>query len=280
MVDLVKIRKKAKEKAQETAGDQQPAPAPPAAVTSPDPEPEIAEPEQPVAPEREQPVVPQPVETARSEPSRAAAPKKKGKTPEPKSKTAVESKTEDGALESTPASAAGTVAHTSTKLETFKNQAGTQRFGTDAAAADSSDEALRELLTFSLASENYAIDIESIVEITPPREVTRIPNAEASVIGIISLRGTIVTVLDLRQILGHSPLTGGGEDARIIVLERKGQTSGILVDRVFRVAKVGPREIESHPVVSPAEHDAAIEGVFHHKGVLTIVLNLERLLKS
>lgn len=270
MVDLVKIRKKAKEAQQAPpAAEPQPVPAPPSGVASPDPEPEV--------PEREQKTAPQPVEPTVPGPSKPAAPKKKGKTPEPKPESPVESKPEAGAPES---EAAAPSAEAHTKLEEFKNQAGTQRFGEEEAAAGSTDEALRELLTFSLAGENYAIDIENIIEITPPREVTRIPNADASVIGIISLRGTIVTVLDLRQMLGHPPLDGGGEDARIIVLERKGQTSGILVDRVFRVAKVGPREIESHPVVSPAEHNAAIEGVFHHKEVLTIVLNLERLLNS
>lgn len=269
MVDLVKIRKKAKE-AQQAPPAADPAPAPPPAVTPPDPEPEVAE--------REQAAPPQLLEATGPEPSKAAAPKKKGKSPQPKPEAPVELKPEAGAPESAPADATSAEAHT--KLEEFKSQAGTQRFDEGAAAVGAPDESLRELLTFSLAGENYAIDIESIVEITPPRDVTRIPNADVSVIGIISLRGTIVTVLDLRQILGHPPLASGGEDARIIVLERKGQTSGILVDRVFRVAKVGPREIENHPVVSPAEHSAAIEGVFHHKGVLTIVLNLERLLNS
>lgn len=275
MVDLVKIRKKAKEQARESS-EASAAPVPPSEATPPAPEAAVPPPGDAPSPE--------PVAALSPEPPKAAAAKtKKGRQEVPPAKTRPAADAAPaGAQKSASSDDAVGEGRGRTKLDVFKDQAGTQRFGDEAGvAASAEDETLRELLTFSLAGENYAIDIESIVEITPPRDVTRIPNAEASVIGIISLRGTIVTVLDLRQILGHPPLKQrGDDDARIIVLERKGQTSGILVDRVFRVAKVARHELANHPVVSTAEHNAAIEGVFQHNEVLTIVLNLERLLTS
>jgi purine-binding chemotaxis protein CheW len=272
MVDLVKIRKKAREKAQE-ALEALATPAPP--FEAPPPSAEPAAPPQASSPK---PVVASAPESPKSVVTKTKSSRQEA--PPAKAKPAAVAAPADTPESASPDEAAGE-GRSRTKLDAFKDQAGTQRFGEEAVAASAEDETLRELLTFSLAGEHYAIDIESIVEITPPRDVTRIPNAEASVIGIISLRGTIVTVLDLRQILGHPPRTEReDDDARIIVLERKGQTSGILVDRVFRVAKVARHELASHPVVSTTEHNAAIEGVFQHKEVLTIVLNLERLLNS
>ena len=60
-----------------------------------------------------------------------------------------------------------------------------------------------ELLTFVIAGEQYAIDIENVVEIVTTRPVTKIPNANESVLGILSLRGTIVILVDVRGSLGH-----------------------------------------------------------------------------
>ena len=64
-----------------------------------------------------------------------------------------------------------------------------------------------------------------------------IPNADPSIVGIISLRGTIVTLLDARRKLRHPPAAAPGIDTRINVLEHHGETVGFEVDRVLRVVK-------------------------------------------
>ena len=56
-----------------------------------------------------------------------------------------------------------------------------------------------------ISGEHYAVDIERIVEIVRPRPVTRIPNADPSVVGIVSLRGTIVTLVDVRERCATAP---------------------------------------------------------------------------
>lgn len=172
------------------------------------------------------------------------------------------------------------------RLERFKREAGKRRNWADAARASSGtveEEASRdlELLRFRLAGEEYAVDIEKIVEIVPPRATTRVPNADPSIVGIMSLRGTIVTVFDLRRRLKH-PRAGDGENAdrRLIVVEREGETAGFLVDRVSRVVKLDPSELESHPVVSSAEQSDYVRGVFQAPDGLVILLDLERILAS
>jgi purine-binding chemotaxis protein CheW len=134
-----------------------------------------------------------------------------------------------------------------------------------------------EVLTFALAGEQYAVNIEHIVEIVRPRAATRVPNAGANVVGIISLRGLIVTVVDVRAKL-HHPRGKGGNDARIIVVEHGGETLGFEVDRVLRVVKLDAAAIEAHPVVHSSEQTDSIRGVFRHGGALTILLDLDKLL--
>lgn len=175
--------------------------------------------------------------------------------------------------------AAGDSASTS-KLERFKAEAGRRRETADAAEnSDGRDEVARlEALTFVIAGEQYALDIERIVEIVTPRPVTRIPNADSSVLGIMSLRGTIVTLLDVRQKLGHPPAGAPTADTRIVVIDSGSETVGFTVDRVLRVVKTGQDAIEPHPVVHAGELNEAIRGVFRTGGSLTILLDLDKLL--
>lgn len=166
---------------------------------------------------------------------------------------------------------------TPSKLDRFKAEAGKRR-AADGAKAEAADETLLELLTFVIAGEHYAVDIERIVEIVTPRNVTRIPNADATVVGILSLRGTIVTLVDVRRKLRHRESSETTADARIVVIDFNNEIVGFVVDRVLRVVKASPGEIEPHPVVHATELDQAIRGVFRVAGALTILLDLDKLL--
>lgn len=166
-----------------------------------------------------------------------------------------------------------------TKLDKFKQDAGKRR-ETEAAQVATSSETLLELLTFVISGEQYAVDIERIVEIVTPRPVTRIPNADRAVVGIISLRGTIVTLVDVRARLRHPIAPTSTDDTRIVVIDLRGEIVGFTVDRVLRVVKVAAAEVEPHPVVHASEQEDAIRGVFRVANALTILLDLDKLLGS
>ena len=163
------------------------------------------------------------------------------------------------------------------KIAAYLAQAGSKREEIRRDEATQSSEQI-ELLTFVIAGEQYAIDIENVVEIVTPRPVTKIPNANASVVGILSLRGTIVILVDARGTLGHPPATTVDPDARIVVVRHDSENIGFMVDRVLRVAKVEPHEIQPHPVVHSSEHDEAVRGVFRQGSALTIVLDFSKLI--
>lgn len=165
----------------------------------------------------------------------------------------------------------------SAKLERFMADAGKKREGFVKETVQATAAAELEVLTFTLAGEQYAVNIERIVEIVRPRAATRVPNAGPNVVGIISLRGLIVTVVDVRAKL-HHPSAAIGNDARVIVVEHGGETLGFQVDRVLRVVKLDAAAVEAHPVIHSSELTDSIRGVFRHAGALTILLDLDKLL--
>lgn len=176
------------------------------------------------------------------------------------------------ALHETP-----TLPGATSKLERFKAEAGKRREAETAHAEEQSARQL-ELLTFVIAGEQYAVDIERIVEIVTPRPLTRVPNADPTVVGIVSLRGTIVTLVDVRKKLRHGLPPETNADTRIVVIDFRNETVGFVVDRVLRVVKTAAGDIEPHPVVHATELDEAVRGVFRVGGALTILLDLDKLL--
>ncbi len=223
MVDLVKIRKKAKEKSE---GRKQKAEVPAVETAAAPPTPRVPPP----------PVAPPPI----------APP------------------------------ATGSRQPATSKLERFLETAGKRKTVEAAKVATAAGQL--ELLTFYVAGELYAIDIENVVEIITPRPVTRIPNADPSVVGIFSLRGTVVTLLDVRRRLGHAAEQTITEDVRVVVIQQEGEHLGFTVDRVLRVVKADAASVEPHPVVHASEQDESVKGVFRLGDSLTILLDLEKLL--
>ena len=135
-----------------------------------------------------------------------------------------------------------------------------------------------ELLTFILGDERYAIDIDTIAEIVSPRPATPVPNAGADIAGVISLRGSIVTVIDIRARL-KQPSRTASKESRLIVVRDRGGLLGFEVDRVLRPARIARASIEPQPMIHPAEESHYIRGVTHRENALTIVLDLAKLLE-
>lgn len=104
---------------------------------------------------------------------------------------------------------------------------------------------LREFLTFQLGGDPYAVPVERVREIVRMRPVTPLPRVPAALRGVISLRGEIVEVVDLRLQLGLAPAEPT-RASRIIVLHGDdGRMSGLLVDAVTDVLRVTEDAIRS-----------------------------------
>ncbi len=132
----------------------------------------------------------------------------------------------------------------------------------------------QQLVVFSLANENYGVDITAVREIITFQKVTPIPKAPDYVEGIINLRGKVIPVIDLRLRLGL-PAAPASNDTRIMVVELSGRTVGCIVDGVREVLTVTREIVDPPPAASLAKADY-LEGIAKLPESLVILVNLER----
>ncbi|MCC5810621.1 MAG: chemotaxis protein CheW [Ectothiorhodospiraceae bacterium] len=132
-------------------------------------------------------------------------------------------------------------------------------------------------VTFSLADETYGIDVMRVQEVLPMTEIAPVPGAPPYVLGIINLRGNVVTVIDTRMRFGlESRETDSA--SRIVVIETAQQVAGILVDSVAEVINVNPEEIDTAPNVGNEESSRYIYGVVSRGDELLILVEVNKLL--
>ena len=91
-----------------------------------------------------------------------------------------------------------------------------------------------QYIEFGIENEQYAIRIQDIHEIIKMQNITQVPNVMHYVKGVINLRGKIVPVLSLRSLFGL-PESDYSKSSRIVVVNHKEDTIGIIVDRVNKV---------------------------------------------
>lgn len=108
-------------------------------------------------------------------------------------------------------------------------------------------------------------------------EIAPVPGAPDYVLGIINLRGNVVTVIDTRSRFGlmEGEVT---DNTRIIVIESERQVIGILVDSVAEVVYLRSSEIDTTPSVGTDESAKFIQGVSNRDGKLLILVDLNKLL--
>lgn len=148
--------------------------------------------------------------------------------------------------------------------------------------ADDKQEAQNEDLqcvTFDLNGETYALDVMRVQEVLRVGEISPVPGAPEYVLGIINLRGKVVTVIDARLRLGLS-YAENTDLSRIIVLEAAGQDVGILVDGVAEVVQIPRGDIDPSPSVGNEEAARYIEGVASRDKELVIVVDVDKLLSE
>jgi len=139
------------------------------------------------------------------------------------------------------------------------------------------NEPLIQLVTFRLADQTYGINVLQVQEVLRVSEISPVPGAPEYVLGIINLRGTVVTVIDARTRFGL-PMVELTEANRIIIIESEEQIAGILVDSVAEVAELGVSEISPAPSVGNGRNSRYIEGVATRDGDLLVVVDLNKLL--
>ena len=139
------------------------------------------------------------------------------------------------------------------------------------------EDPILQWVTFRLDNESYGINVMQVQEGLRPTEIAPVPGAPTYVLGIINLRGNVVTVIDTRQRFGltPAPIT---DNTRIVIIEADKQVVGILVDSVAEVVYLRQSEIETAPNVGTDESAKFIQGVCNKNNELLILVDLEKMM--
>ncbi|MBD7976529.1 MULTISPECIES: chemotaxis protein CheW [Pseudomonas] len=145
--------------------------------------------------------------------------------------------------------------------------------------AQGSDDPILQWVTFRLDNESYGINVMQVQEVLRYSEIAPVPGAPSYVLGIINLRGNVVTVIDTRQRFGldSADIT---DNSRIVIIEADKQVVGILVDSVAEVVYLRQSEIETAPNVGNEESAKFIQGVCNKNGELLILVELEKMMSE
>lgn len=137
---------------------------------------------------------------------------------------------------------------------------------------------LIQWVTFRLDEEVYGINVMQVQEVLRVSEIAPVPGAPGYVMGIINLRGNVVTVIDARKrfnLVQKEP----DDSSRIVIVEVDSQVIGILVDSVAEVVNIRASEIETAPNLGE-DHDSSryIQGVYSEDDQILILVDMNKLL--
>ncbi|MBI3479051.1 MAG: chemotaxis protein CheW [Nitrosomonadales bacterium] len=137
----------------------------------------------------------------------------------------------------------------------------------------------RELLTFTLGSEEYGIDILKVQEIRGYDAVTKIANSPEFIKGVINLRGIIVPIIDMRIKFKLGNVTYN-EMTVVIILNIAKRVVGIVVDGVSDVIALSAEQIKAAPEFSGAMDTQYIKGLGTVDERMIIIVDIEKLMTS
>lgn len=136
-----------------------------------------------------------------------------------------------------------------------------------------------QLVTFSLGSEEFGVDIMHVQEIIRIPSITRVPKAPDYTEGVINLRGNVIPIISLRTCFGM-PLIEATDLSRIIVLQYQPRVFGIRVDAVTEVLHLDSAGIEPPPSIELGMDNKFIRGVGKIGERLIILLELNQIMSD
>jgi purine-binding chemotaxis protein CheW len=148
-----------------------------------------------------------------------------------------------------------------------------------AEAAATTQDTTMELATFYVGKALCGIDILTIQEINKHFDVTTVPQAADYVVGVLNLRGRIVTVLDLGKKLGLSEIEKNRNNKNIIVRSQD-ELIGLMVDSISDVVTAECTSIEHSPSNISGVKGKYFKGVLKTETSLIGILDVEEVLKD
>jgi purine-binding chemotaxis protein CheW len=140
--------------------------------------------------------------------------------------------------------------------------------------ANTSMNVRERFLSFSLGAEEYAIPLLAVREVIAMPEYTPVPYTSPYFLGIMNLRGQVISVMDLRQKLGVK--AGKDVETTVIICDLSGISIGVVVDSVNTVLSPNPDEVAPKPEIQSSRTTDYITGVYRKDKKLILFLDLSK----
>lgn len=136
-----------------------------------------------------------------------------------------------------------------------------------------------QLISFSIAGMEYALDILNVHEIHMNEKITRLPNVPKYIMGAMNLRGIIIPIIDFAQLFNLGKLAQSPNKTILVISVLKGKQRkvvGIVVDAVSDTYQISANEIQELPEHYPMQMEDFIRGIIKEKNKPMIILNIDK----
>jgi len=145
--------------------------------------------------------------------------------------------------------------------------------------SESAQEEMLQWVTFHLNDETYGVNVMAVKEVLRHTDIAPVPGSPDYVLGIINIRGTVISVINTRRRFGI-PDQEPTDNTRIVVIEIGKYVVGIMVDSVAEVVYLRQSEIETAPNVGKDDSGRFIQGVCNKNDELLILVEFDKLISQ
>ncbi|MBT4265100.1 MAG: purine-binding chemotaxis protein CheW [Deltaproteobacteria bacterium] len=142
------------------------------------------------------------------------------------------------------------------------------------------EDALKDrFLTFHLEKESYGIEIRHVTEIIVLQEITKVPDLPGFIIGVVNLRGNVISVMDMRMRF-HLETREYDDRTCIVVVNIKDLAIGLLVDAVNEVLNIPEEQVDPPPKTHSGIKSSYVMGMGKVDDQVKILLDIEKILQE
>jgi purine-binding chemotaxis protein CheW len=134
-----------------------------------------------------------------------------------------------------------------------------------------------QFLSFSVSNEIFGIELVHVHEILRPVFITRIPNVEDYILGVVNLRGEIIPIVDLKKKFDQG-FVEINKNTRIVVLENNGKRFGLVVEEVKQVIKIVKSSVSAINNHMSSSFNNMIDFVGRSGESIVLIIELKKLI--
>jgi purine-binding chemotaxis protein CheW len=131
-------------------------------------------------------------------------------------------------------------------------------------------------LCFNLGAEEFGIPLHSVKEVLAVPEITSVPFAPSHFVGIMNLRGQVLSLIDMRSKFGIKGQLNN--ETAVIICNLENTSVGIVVDSINSVITPQSEDLSPKPQISGSTNDSYINAIYKNQGRLVLLLDINKTL--